>query len=91
MTRWSVKTIRYKSLKRFERASKEKFKAQVQLRGPRLNVASLATSSLHHLAPDWVSRVRRPAREDTTVSGYIYSVTMVTPTCSNKSSKKLLV
>lgn len=56
-----------------ERPSKEEFKAQVQLHGPRLNVARLAAGSIHHRAPEWVSRVRRAAREDTSVSGCICS------------------
>lgn len=46
-----------------ERASKEEFKAQVQLRGrARLNVARLAAASIHHFAPEWVSQVRRPCQ-----------------------------
>lgn len=40
-----------------ERASKEKFKAQVQLCGPRLNVAKLATGSSHHLAQTGLVRL----------------------------------
>lgn len=30
-----------------------------------LNVARLAAASIHHLAPEWVSQVRKPAKEDT--------------------------
>lgn len=74
-----------------ERPSKEEFKAQVQLRGPRLNVARPAAGSIHHLAPDWVSRVRRAAREGTTVSGCICSGSpwrRQKPQNSSKSAKK---
>lgn len=56
-----------------ERPSKEEFRAQVQLHGPRLNVARPAAGSIHHGAPERVSRVSRAAREETTVSGCVCS------------------
>lgn len=52
-----------------ERASKEKFKAQVQLCGLRLNVAMLATGSTHHFAQTGLVRLDgQPERAQACVS-----------------------
>lgn len=48
-----------------KRSSRLKFSCVEQAR---LSVARLLAGSIHHLAAEWVSQVRRPAKEDTTVS-----------------------